>query len=148
MRKVGGILPMAQAQLVTINVNAPLINAASFLGGQQFGLVVVSDDAGKMVGVISKTDVVACISHCDGCSCSMAAAQVMTKEVAFCQPDDWVSDAWSIIKERGLKNIPVVDQNSIPVGVLNARDVLQVMFEEVEYEEQMLRDYVMGVGYR
>lgn len=72
----------------------------------------------------------------------------MTTEVAFCRPGDWVNNVWSVIKERGLKIVPVVDQNSVPVGVLNARDVLQVLLEEVEYEGQLLRDYVMCVGYR
>ena len=51
------------------------------------------------------------------------------------------------MKERGLKNIPVTDQDFRPVGVLNARDVLKVLLKEVENEETLLRDYVMGIGY-
>jgi Mg/Co/Ni transporter MgtE len=46
-----------------------------------------------------------------------------------------------------LKNIPVVDQDSRPLGVLHARDILQVLLDESQDEESMLRDYVMGVGY-
>ncbi|MDQ6702105.1 MAG: histidine kinase [Pseudomonadota bacterium] len=56
-------------------------------------------------------------------------------------------DVWSILKERGLKNIPVADQDSRPIGVLNARDALEILLEEVEYEELLLREYVMCVGY-
>jgi len=148
VRTVDGILPVAQGRLVMVNANGLLIDAARLLNGPQFNLVVVCDDAGKMAGVISKTDVVFHISHCTGCSCTMAAAQVMTKEVAFCRPSDCLRDVWSVIKERGLKNVPVVDQNSTPIGVLNARDVLEVLLEEVEHEEQLLRDYVTCVGYR
>ena len=51
------------------------------------------------------------------------------------------------MKERGLKNVPITDQDSRPVGVLNARDALQALLEEVENEELLLRDYVMCVGY-
>ena len=148
MRKVDGILPAAQGRLATVNANGLLIDAARLLNGPQFNLVVVCDDSGKMAGVISKTDVVSRISHCTGCSCTMAAAQVMTKEVAFCRPGDWVNDVWSVIKERRLKNLPVVDQHSVPIGILNARDVLQALLEDIEYEEQLLRDYVSCVGYR
>lgn len=147
MRKVDKILSVAQGRLVTVNTNGLLIEAAKLLNGPQFNLVVVCNDAGIMAGVISKTDVVNRISHCTGCSCTMAAADVMTKEVAFCRQDDWVNNVWSVIKERGLKNIPVVDENSVPIGVLNAKDVLQVLLGEVEYEEKLLRDYVMCVGY-
>jgi len=51
------------------------------------------------------------------------------------------------MKNRGLKNIPINDQDSRPVGVLNARDALQALLEEVENEESLLRDYVMGIGF-
>jgi hypothetical protein len=31
---------------------------------------------------------------------------------------------------------------------LSAADVLEVLLSEVEYEEELLKDYVMCVGYR
>ncbi|WP_158083557.1 hypothetical protein [Manganibacter manganicus] len=37
---------------------------------------------------------------------------------------------------------------SIPIGVLKARDALQLLLTEVEQEETPLRDYMMCVGYR
>ena len=52
------------------------------------------------------------------------------------------------MKERRLKNIPVTDAESRPIGVLNARDALEALMLEVEQEETLLRDYVMCVGYR
>ena len=51
------------------------------------------------------------------------------------------------MKARGLKNVPVTDEDSRPVGVLNARDVLQALLRVVKNEESLLRDYVMNVGY-
>lgn len=71
----------------------------------------------------------------------------MTRTVILCRLSDLLHDVWSIMKERGLKNIPVVGQDSRPIGVINARDVLEVLLEEVEYEELLLREYVTCVGY-
>lgn len=148
MLKVERILPAARERLVTIKTDALLIDAARLLSGPQVNLVVVCDEAGKVAGVITKTDVVGRISRCTGCSCTMAASHVMTQEVTFCRSYDWLHDVWSVIKQRGLKNIPVIDQDSVPVGVLNARDVVRMLLEDVQYEESLLRDYVMGIGYR
>jgi CBS domain-containing protein len=145
--KVERILAAAQGRLVTIQADALLIDAAKLLNNPRLNLVVVCDESRKMVGVITRTDIVGRISHCTGCSCTMAASQVMTREVISCRPGDWVNDVWSIIKERGLKNIPIVDEDARPVGVLSARDALQVLLEDVQYEEQLLRDYIMCVGY-
>lgn len=145
--QVKNILPAAQRRLVIIKIDALLIDAARMLNGPQSNLVVVCDSGGKMAGVITKTDVVNRISHCAGGSCRMAASHVMSREVTFCRPDDRLHDVWRVFNQQGLKNIPVVDPGSKPVGVLNVRDVLQVLLEDVQYEEQLLRDYVMGVGY-
>jgi CBS domain-containing protein len=147
-KKVERILLPARERLVTVRTDALLIDAARLLNGPQMNLVVVCDESGKIAGVITKTDIVARISHCTGCSCTMAAADVMTRTVTCCHPGDWLHEVWSVVKQLGLKNIPVVDQNSVPVGVLNARDMVRILLEDTEYEESLLRDYVVGIGYR
>lgn len=52
------------------------------------------------------------------------------------------------MKQRGIKNVPLLDQDSRPVGVVTARDLLQALLTESEVDEGMMRDYVMGFGYR
>lgn len=71
----------------------------------------------------------------------------MTKAVVCCNPGDLLREVWMIMKERHLKNIPILDGDSRPVGVLNARDALEALLEEIQYEEVLLREYVMCVGY-
>ena len=51
------------------------------------------------------------------------------------------------MKDRRLKNVPILDQSSWPIGVLNARDLLEALLKEVEHEETLLRDYVMNIGH-
>ena len=72
----------------------------------------------------------------------------MSRDVLACHPGDLLQDIWSRMKERGVKNVPITDLDGRPVGVLNARDALQVLLQEAEDEESLLRDYVMGIGYR
>ena len=71
----------------------------------------------------------------------------MTRTVVSCRPGDLLHDVWMIMKDRRLKNIPILDQNSRPIGVLNARFLLEALLEEVEHEETLLRDYVMNIGH-
>lgn len=141
------MLPAARQKLTTVASHAPLMDAAKILSRKEANLVVVCDAEGVLAGVIAKTDVVRQIGHCQGYSCTTAASAIMTREVAFCRPRDFLKDVWATMKERGLKHIPVVDRDSRPVGLLVARDVLDVLLGEVEYEEQLLRDYVMTIGY-
>ncbi|MET4702275.1 CBS domain-containing protein [Constrictibacter sp. MBR-5] len=142
------MLPAARGKPATVGIDAPLIDAAKLLQGADANLVIVCDAAGAMAGVITKTDIVARIGDCHGASCVTAASAVMTRAVTFCHPDSFVKDVWSTMKDRGLKHLPVTDRDLRPIGVINARQVVQALLEEVEYEEQLLRDYVMCIGYR
>jgi len=139
------ILPAARKRLATINDDAPLIDAAKLLVDLHTDLVIVCRFDGLLAGVITKTDIVRQISQCQEPGCT--AKIVMTQTVILCHPGDLMRDVWSTMHKRGLKNIPIVGQDSRPLGVLNARDALEALLKEAESEEALLREYVMGVGY-
>ena len=148
MSFVERILPTARKRLITIAQDAPLIDAAKLLCEPHTDFLVACSRDALLAGVITKTDLARAISHGQESVCAAATSTVMTRTVILCHPSDLLHDIWSIMKDRGLKNIPVVETDSRPIGVLNARDALEVLLEDAEYEEGLLRDYVMCVGYR
>lgn len=145
---VSSIDAVARSRLVTISADALLVDVAKLLSKTQVSLVIVCDSNGTMIGVITKTDIVQQIGHCRGSACATAAADVMTRDVIHCRPTDSLPDVLSMMKKRGFVHIPVIDENSKPSGVVNARDALRALMAEGEYEVSLLRDYVMGVGYQ
>jgi len=138
---------VAREKLVTITDDARLIEAAKLLSSGT-DLVIVCDSAGAIQGVVTKTDVVRQISVCQGATCMCPVSTVMTRDVALCREADLLQDVSKLMKERHLKNIPVVAADNRPIGVLTARAILRVLLGDAEYEEAQLADYVKGVGYR
>ena len=49
---------------------------------------------------------------------------------------------------RTLPCAPLLDDEGRAQGVVHARDVAIALLDEVNTEEVLLRDYVMGVGYQ
>jgi signal-transduction protein with cAMP-binding, CBS, and nucleotidyltransferase domain len=145
---IEAVLAVASKRLVTMQLTAPLVDAAKLLSETNTALVVVCDPEGRMSGVVTKSDVVKQISHCQGCSCTTMVAEVMTKEIIACQPGQSLYDVWLLMKDKRLKQIPICNPLFEPLGVLYANEALEVLLRDVEYEELLLRDYVMGVGYR
>jgi hypothetical protein len=47
-----------------------------------------------------------------------------------------------------LQNMPVLGTDAKPLGVLDIRDALKALFEQEEYQEGLLSNYVAGVGYQ
>lgn len=77
----------------------------------------------------------------------MSAADAMTRDLTYCHPSDALQGVLSIMKERGVVHIPIVEQDFRPVGAVNARDALQALLVEADDEGLLLRDYIMGIGY-
>ena len=144
---VEGMLEAAREKLVTIGDDARLSEAAK-LRTSVTDLVVARNGAGILPGVVTKTDVVKRISVCQGAICMSPVSMAMTREVVLCRVADRLQDVAKQMKEQHLKNIPVVDADNRPIGVLTARAVLRVLLSDAEYEQAQLVDYVKGVGYR
>ena len=145
---VSSIEAATRSRLVVVKEETLLLQVARLLSDTQISLVVVCDAVGAMVGVITKTDIVQRVGHCLGAACTTAAAEIMTRDVTCCSVTDCLPDVLSMMQARGFVHVPVVDAERKPSGVVNARDALRELWAEGQYEEALLRDYVMGVGYR
>lgn len=141
------LLSLARERIVTIADDARLIEAARLLRSGT-DILVVCDLSGLLRGVVTKTDIVNQISQCQGAGCIALTSSAMSQDVLLCRSGDTLEDLWQLMKERGLKNVPYVDEELRPLGVVNARDMLQALLKESTNEENLMRHYVMGLGYR
>lgn len=82
------ILPRARERLVTIDGAAPVKDAAALMAKPHTDLVVVCDQEGGMVGVLTKTDIVGQITRCIGSGCTARVDAIMTRDVVSCQPGE------------------------------------------------------------
>lgn len=146
-KRVSSIADAARSRLLTARADAPVREVAQLLSSTHISLVVVCDEAGTMIGVVTKSDIVRQIGHCTGSTCTDSADGIMTRDVISCRTTDGLPDVLSVMQANGLVHIPVVDTEGKPSGVVNARDALRELMLEGQYEEALLRDYVMGVGY-
>ena len=141
------MLPRAHERLAMIDGSASIREAADLMSKPNTDLVVVCDQ-GEMICVVTKTDIVSQIGHCIGFGCIARVDSIMTRDVTYCRASEFLHDVWLTMKERGLQRIPVLDRVRRPIGIIYARDALQVLLGEVENEGELLRDYIMGVEYQ
>ncbi len=142
------MLPRARERLATLSGAAPVTEAADIMSRPHTDLVVVCGADGRMVGVLTKTNIVSHIRHWTAEGGGGQVDTIMIRDVASCQSGDRLQDVWAVMKARGLQRIPVLDCDGRPVGIVYARDALQALLGEAESDEALLRDYVMGVGYQ
>lgn len=145
---VGSIDIVTRRRLVTVGADAPIPHVAKLLSDTPVSLVVVCDSGEAMAGIITKTDIVRKIGVCPDAIGTLAAADVMTRDVVHCRPSDALEEVLGVMREHSLVHVPVIDARSRPAGVMEARDALRALMGHASHEISLLRDYIMGVGYR
>lgn len=146
--QVRQLLDEARKRLATVGADAPVVDVAALLSNQSTPLVVVCDDDGVAIGVVTRTAIVE-LFRCGGERLfTMPAARVMTRPFFSCAEEQPLEDLWKELGTRSLRCAPLLDSTGRPLGVAHARDVARPLLESVTYEELLLKDYVLGIGYR
>jgi len=76
------------------------------------------------------------------------AGAIMTKPALTGHIDQPLDQVWAVMTSRTLPCAPILDDDGRAQGVLYARDVAIALLDEVNYDEELLRNYLMGVGYQ
>ena len=144
---INSILAVTQSRLSTIPETGTFLEAARLLGGGQFRMLVVCRETGEAVGVVTRTDAV---RHVGDASTDLTApiAHLMNPLIVAVASYDDLFATWQMMVARGLNHVPVLDTERRPIGILTNDDALQALLGSEKYEEQILSDYVAGLGYR
>ena len=142
------ILEDARKRLAVLGQEAPVAEAAAVLSDPNIPLVVVCDSEGIVIGVISKSSLVRAFAAAVGDVGKMNIGDVMTQLVLSCRVDHTLQRVWDTMKGRAVRSVPVIDESGRPQGVVHARDLASALLNEVDEEEELLRDYFLGIGYQ
>jgi CBS domain-containing protein len=107
---------------VSISEHAAIIDAASILSNREFSALAVINDAGRPVGVVSRTDIVRRESKP---SSTTNVREIMTATVVAVRPDD---PAWEVVAKMAAMKIHrlfVVDRTGVLVGVISTFDIIR-----------------------
>jgi len=147
-KPVSSIEATTTLRLATARSDASLQDVAKLLTRTQINLVVICAADGAMAGVITKTNLVRHIAQPSEVGAQSRAKDIMDTKVTACLPEDDLEKVLVMMKARHLLHIPVLNEKGVPLGVVNAHDALGAMLVDEQYEEALLRDYVLRVGYQ
>jgi CBS domain-containing protein len=107
----------------TIQKEATLLEAATLMREVRVGALMVEDE-GRLVGVISETDLVR-KGIAEGRDVRQEKIQaIMSSPIITIEIDRPTSDASDLMSEKGIRHLAVTDGGKI-VGVISVRDLLR-----------------------
>jgi CBS domain-containing protein len=135
------LLETKDSDVVTVRPSATLADTAEALATHNIGALVVTDDAGHMMGIVSERDLTKAIVQYASGLFDRCVADVMTSTVMTCSPDDSVAEALYLMNTHGIRHIPILDGEKL-IGIISVRDVTRNWLELLELENRQLRDEV------
>lgn len=142
MRNVSQIIDRKGSRVVSVNKEAPVLEAIRLMAEYHIGAVLVmqGDD---LIGIASERDYARKVILQGRSSSDTPVGTIMTSPVICVSPADSVNDCMSIMTERHIRHLPVLEANRV-VGVISIGDLVKEMIEEQKQEISYLQQYIAG----
>jgi CBS domain-containing protein len=141
---VQSILGAKGTEVATISSEASVHDAVRLLGSRGIGALVVSDDGRALAGIVSERDIVRASATGGAGALDAMVGSIMSREVVTCGCNDGVDKLMSLMTERRIRHLPVVNDAGELSGIVSIGDVVKARLTELEHENAALADYISG----
>lgn len=128
----------------TITAETSVATLAEKLASLKVGALVVSPDGIRIAGIVSERDIVAALPihfHELG---RIHVRDIMSVNVTTCTPHSSVAELMTIMTERRIRHVPVVNDAGELISIISIGDVVKSHVSELNYERIALVDYVQN----
>lgn len=128
-------------RMITVGPEQTLQQAAEVLARERIGALLVLKPNGDIAGILSERDIVRAVGDQGAEVLGRPVAELMTKDVTCCAPEDSVDSAMALMTEKRFRHLPVRQGGKI-VAMISIGDVVKKKVEDAEAESQSLREYI------
>jgi CBS domain-containing protein len=117
--------------LAAVGPKASLLGAAKLMGDENVGCVLVVDEKKKPIGILTDRDVVV-RGLARGASLETATVDsAMSPHPFTARRNDPIMLVARKMADKGVRRIPVVDEDETAVGIVSVDDLLTVFISEI-----------------
>lgn len=143
--RVASILKTKGSAVKAVTSHDTIRGLALRLKAEGVGALVVLSEKGEIEGIISERDLARGLAEHGSELAAMKVADLMTKAVITCTPDDSIVSVSKTMTQRRIRHLPVMEGGKL-VGLISIGDVLHYRLDEMQQEVNVLRDYAIARG--
>ena len=117
-------------EVKTARPDTTVKEAAEVMNSHRIGPLVVVSPAGKIVGIMTERNVIELVATGRN-SEETKVEEIMTKEVITIGPDATLEEAASLMTDKKVRKLPVIDNGRL-VGIITASDLVAHERELIE----------------
>lgn len=139
--KVVNILQSKGAEVFAVTDTDTVASAVAMLTDKNIGAVVVKDRDGAVAGILSERDIVRHLREKGAAVLAAPVGDCMTRTPHTCNPDDTVDDLMTMMTEKRVRHLPVVNAGKL-LGLVSIGDVVKRKIDHIEREAAELKQYI------
>ena len=132
METVAEFLAGKGAAVYTVKADATVYEALELMAEKNIGAVLVTDQSGKLAGILSERDYARKMMIKGRDSRSTKVKEIMTTLVVSINPETRLRDCMSLMTEKRIRHLPVFQGDKL-VGVVSIGDVVKSLLSEQDY---------------
>lgn len=117
--------------------------ATEIMRDRNIGALVVVDDSGRLIGILSERDIVRQLADTPGETLAQSVGDLMTANPITCQPNERLIEMLQRMTDGRFRHLPVVKSGRL-VGLITIGDVVKHRLRELEYEALRLKQLIVG----
>jgi CBS domain-containing protein len=135
------ILKEKGGQVYSVAESASLKEAAELLDARRVGAMVILNEAGTVIGVISERDIVRAVARAGAAALKHPVSESMSRQVVTAKPKETIEAAMDRMTDRRIRHLPVVESGRL-VGVISIGDLVKWKIAEATAEVDAIRSYI------
>ena len=129
--------------LFSVHPDDSIEEALQALAEKNVGVLLVMDDSGNLLGIVSERDIVREAAELGVALFSETVSAIMTTDLIIASPDDELGYLINTMTNQRIRHLPVLDGGDL-IGIISIGDVVKAMQTKYEGELHHLRHYVAG----
>ena len=138
---IASILAKKGPKVFTIRPEQSIRQALALLAEHNIGALVVVDEPGRPVGIISERNIVREAAR-DEQVFSKAVSEIMTKEIIVGGPHDDLISVGNTMTEKRIRHLTIMDKGKL-VGIVTLGDVVKAQRDRYRGEVDTLQIQIM-----
>ncbi|MEJ2898971.1 CBS domain-containing protein [Acinetobacter sp. NS-4] len=126
--------------IFTISPESTVLEAISLMAAKSIGALVVTDQE-KVVGILSERDYMRKVTLMERTSKETTVGEIMTAKVLTVTKSTSVEDCLSLMTDRHLRHLPVVE-NAKLVGLISIGDLVKAVMDDQRKLIDQLQQYI------
>lgn len=138
--KVSDILKGKQSNIYSVTGQVSVYDAIKVMGEKNIGALLIME-GDKLTGILSERDYARKVVLKGKASRETPVKDIMTENVLTVTPEDTIEKCMTIMTERHIRHLPVVENNSV-LGMVSIGDVVNGIIESQKETIAHLQSYI------